>query len=572
MKNLLYKYFFISTILFVAGCIGLEPITLETRNDTPIYKPSGFSYERLKDGILYDFRGGIGEWWSSSEIKLMKRGSEMKITSNGAGPNYELFGRSFDPLDFRSAPVLRLRVKLDDKTEDLPDLRIDLKDVNDNQTNGSPVVNTIKKGDYAYYYFDFNHKFTQTYPSDAKVDQSAIAGIQMFINPGGEPYYGTFYIDEIYVMANKDGSGIVSTDIVIDDFNGDVGMWWPCKKEKVSVSKDDSLNALRVHINDGQWDCFGRVFGEVDITENPIIKITARAESNDPVKYTNIMARFIDVNENSTDLIDGQNMIEMEVGGAGYKDYYSVFKDDRENNLYSSQGDFDPKRVNRVIIFINMNRESNFTGDVIVKEVSFVQELPLEEEEKRGNLWGAKPGLEPEWPKGEVYSLIDDFNSVQGWKSTSSNLEIVNAQGIMELNCSKVGSGYEYVEKEIKPLDFYDSEYLKITARAAMIGQNENPAIRIDMVDNFGTVTNARPQEVTIERGTELDEYYIKLKNNFYQRNPEMKVVNAGSINKIRIYVEPGKKNYTGKVFIDKIEAVSIDQLPEEWFSKLKEL
>ena len=63
------------------------------------------------------------------------------------------------------------------------------------------------------------------------------------------------------------------------------------------------------------------------------------------------------------------------------------------------------------------------------------------------------------------------------------------------------------------------------------------------------------------------------ISDKFYSEAKAKNLIQRGSsINKIRIYVEPGKKNYTGKVFIDKIEAVSIDQLPEEWFSKLKEL
>ena len=211
--------------------------------------------------------------------------------------------------------LLEFRARVDGDIDEMPTLRMDLKDGSDIQTNASPCAVQMYRpspdttGGWVEYYFDFNHKFAQSYPTSAKVDKENISGLQFFFNPGMENWSGTIYIDEIYVMANKDGSGIVDRDIIIDDFSGDVGLWWPCKKEKVTVSKA-SPTALNVHINDGQWDCFGKIFGEVDVTNNPIIRIRAKATSESGMKATNIMARFIDVNENSTDLIDGLNMRE----------------------------------------------------------------------------------------------------------------------------------------------------------------------------------------------------------------------------------------------------------------------
>ena len=414
-----HVFAFLSISFLMLGCAGFEPAQLDTRKDAITYKDNGKGPEMQKEEALFDFKGSIGEWWSDSKYTISKSGNVMKVTAAGVGPNYAPFGVSFDEKSFANTPFLRVRMKLEEGITDYPTIRIDLKDSQDKQTNGSPASAVVDSAGYRYYYFDYYKKFKQTYPDNADVNVDAISGLQVFVNPGGKPWSGTFYIDEIFTTANPDGSGALPTEYVLDDFTGGVDLWWPCNAEKVSVGKEGG-DKLKVTIKDGQWDCFGKIFAEVDVTEMPIIRVRAKGLSDKGQSKTNIMARFIDANDNATDLIDGKNMRDFELGGSGFSDYYSLF----EGELYSSTGSFDPTRVNRIIIFINMNQEANFEGDIIVDQVAFVQKLPAAEEVKLNNKWGTPPAANPDWSVGKSAGIIDDFSSVANWSSEVKNISL----------------------------------------------------------------------------------------------------------------------------------------------------
>ena len=130
----------------------------------------------------------------------------------------------------------------------------------------------------------------------------------------------------------------------------------------------------------------------------------------------------------------------MEVGGADFAEYYSIFKTKYDDNLYSSQGEFDPTRVNRVIVFINMNREANFTGDVIVDEIAFVEELPRKVAGELGGLWGPKASMDPTWEVGEPYTVIDDCSSKDGWSNSSTNLQLELTDKTLIINSGVKGN------------------------------------------------------------------------------------------------------------------------------------
>lgn len=564
MKLKYLKYVGLFSLVSMYGCIGFEPVTIESRADRPIYKPSqGGGAEKLVDGVLYDFRGGVGEWWADSKISLSKQGNAMKVSSMGSGPSYEPFGVNFDPKDFTNTPVIRIKIKLDPKTKDFPDLRMDLKDINDMQTNGAPAVNKIVQGDgFVEYFYDLNHKFTQSWPSSAIVDQTKIAGMQFFFNPGGSPFYGTIYIEDIYVMANQNGSGIVDRNIVLDDFSngGSVGMWWPCKKEKVTVSMGDK--AMKVHFENGEWDCFGKIFGETDISENPVIRIKAKAVSNTPMKMTNVMARFIDVNENSTDLIDGENMSEFEIGSNDYGYFYSAFKTKYENNLYSSQGEFDPKRVNRVIIFFNMNKETQFTGDVLIQEVAFVADLPDKQKMARSP-WGASPSIDPKLP---VAQKLDNsaFAKPESWKATKGNVSVSASSDNKGVKFSgkNIGVALEELTASIVPFNLDSMIVIRVRAKAK---GNMNPVIRLDVVDDKGLQTNGRPQEFEVKNGADYTDYYINMSTNYYQRTPKYGIVNVKNSSQLKLYINYGmSKGFDGDIEIAEIQPITLGSAPDK--------
>lgn len=565
-KNLAYIVYSSIIGLFMFSCAGYEPAKLETNSDRAKYKISSVASIPLGDTVLYDFKGSVGEWWSDSKYTISKIGSAMKVKANGVGPSYEPFGVEFDELDFSQAPFLKVKIKIAEGTTDFPALRIDLKDDKGMQTNGAPASAILDSAGYKIYIYDYFKKFKQTYPDNADVNDKKITGIQAFVNPGGKAWKGTFFIDEIATTSNPDGSGKLPENYVLDDFTGAVDLWWPCKPEKVNVSKLGS-DKLKIHINDGQWDCFGKIFGEVDISETPIIRVRARAESETGMQKTNIMARFIDINENATDLIDGKNMRDFEIGGADFKEYYSVFRTDISDDLYSGTGDFDPTKVNRIIIFINMNQEANFTGDIIVDEVAFVKELPAEVNEVINNRWGPVPTPEPSWDKGAEAGLITDFSSISGWKSENNAVKVSQGNGSLKLDASVTGNEWASVVGTVKGSNLYANNYVKLKVKA---NGSIDPTLRFTFIDDKGLESNARPQEARISKDGQYAEYYLKLFNSSYQRTPSLKIVNMQNVQKIRIYINPGLGAYKGTIEIDEMTSMNVNDVPKDIVSSLK--
>ena len=568
MKTEIKQFVYSSLIgIFLSSCAGFEPAKLVTRTDKPYYKPSENAGIVLGDTTLFDFKGAIGDWWSDPKFTISKIGSAMKVKANGVGPAYEAFGIPIDQMDFSKAPFLKITMKVEEGTTSFPTLRIDLVDSKGIQTNASPASAVIDSAGYKIFIYDYFKKFKQTYPDNSDVNPKQIVAIQAFVNPGGKAWSGSFYIDDISTTSNPDGSGALPTNYVLDDFSGAVDLWWPCKPEKVSISKYDS-DKLKVHINDGQWDCFGKIFGEVDITETPIIRIRARAVTETGMTKSNIMARFIDVNENPTDLIDGKNMRDFEIGGADFKEYYSIFKTESSNDLQSSAGAFDPTRVNRVIFFVNMNQEANFTGDVIVDEVAFVKELPAEVGEVMNNKWGAVPGMSPEWTKGKSAGILSDFNSISNWSSESNGITLSQGTSSIKLISDVKGSDWASVIGSVDGLNLYDNNYVKIRVKS---NGSIDPTLRFTFLDNLGSESNARPQEIKVTSDGKYNEYYIKLFNSCYQRTPSLKVVNMQNVQKVRVYLSPDLGNFKGTIEIDEISYLNVNQVPKEIVSSLKD-
>lgn len=552
---------FVAALTFFAGCIGIEPIELKSTTDH-YYKPSDYQGIVLKDEVLFDFREGLDGWWCDKKYNMSLQGTALKVLVNGAGPKYAPFGVDLsEPMNFSNTPVIRVKLRMPE-AKALPVMRLDLRDANGNFTNAAPAATTVQVSeDYVEYFFDVNHKWKQSYPSNADVDSRQIDRLQFFINPGGEEFYGTIYIDEVYVMANKDGSGKVDQNIVLDDFTngGATDLWWPCKPEKVNVGMSEK--GMKVHFENGEWDCFGKIFGETDVTNNPVIRIKAKAESNTPMKMTNVMARFIDVNENSTDLIDGENMSEFVIGGDDYIYYYSAFKTKYENNLYSSQGDFDPTKVNRIIIFFNMNKESQFTGDVFVQEVAFVTDLPDKQKIARSP-WGAPPSIDPSLPIAKSFDN-SGYTNPSAWKSTKGDITIAagtEGKGV-KFSGKGIGVANEELTANVNPFNLDERIVIRVRAKAK---GNVAPKVRIDVADDKGQQTNGRPQEFVIENGSEFKDYYVNMSTNYYQRIPKYAIVNVKNSSQIKLYINYGlTKGFDGEVEISEIEPIALQSAPE---------
>ncbi len=158
--------------------------------------------------VVDDFSDEPSAWWvGSSKIALEKEADIdiLKITSDGAGANYETFGRAFERVDCNKSPIIRIRARAEKKAGDKnPKIRIALKDNNGYTSNEFDIVQEIDSSmNYKNYFFDCRGKFSQTYPDQHSVNANAIEGLVIFINSGGPAFYGKIYIEEIEVIDEK---------------------------------------------------------------------------------------------------------------------------------------------------------------------------------------------------------------------------------------------------------------------------------------------------------------------------------------------------------------------------------
>jgi hypothetical protein len=196
------------------GTLFIDEIVIVKESDIPakptVITPSKDSVTTITptatNAILVDdFGQGIDPWKSGSQdkIKLSKDGEMMKVDFIEAGPAFEAFGRGFEKIDFTKTPVVKIRIKA--QGEKPANLRIDIKDANGFTTNAKPVAIKIEAGtNFADYYYDFTDKFEQIFPNVQKVDPQGIVEMVAIVNPGGEAYTGTIYIDEIKVISLED--------------------------------------------------------------------------------------------------------------------------------------------------------------------------------------------------------------------------------------------------------------------------------------------------------------------------------------------------------------------------------
>ena len=556
MKLKLKNY---SWLLFAGliACKGIEPMKLSPSNNV-VYKPSNKTGILMKDTVVMDFSEGTGGWhtWMPGNYQFYSYNRNMLIDCNEAGgDSYPSINIKLPKSNFSQGSVFKVRMKAEGSTNPAA-VRLDFVDDKGIVANASAMTKWVAITDtFVDYTFDYTHAWSQGWPEAADVDVKNVEGIQLFVNPGmKETWTGRLVIDEVRVESPK------TDDIIIDQFDGMTNLWWPCKKEKVSLGRDPKgTNSLKVHIEDGQWDCFGKVFAPVDVSDHPIIRVKARAERADGTTgFTNVMARFIDVKEASTDLMDGDNMRPMAIGGSDFVDYYSVFIEDGDTALYSSMGEFDKTQVNRLIVFINMNKEANFTGDVYIDEIAFMKKLPAADGKKieQQGTFGEPPTPEKSWKEGSTKPAVI-INSIDN--KSKKFVATKNGSGL-SMKCTKAGLEWDLVEASIEPTNLYSKGYFKVVAKAT--GGDAN--LRIDIVDNRGIIGNSRPIEKLIKNG-EYQTYYYSMDINYYQRFPKMDIVNAKSIEKLQFYVNGGMENtFTGSIDIKSIEIVDIQEATKD--------
>lgn len=187
----------------------MEVITEQKMNElrgttsVPVDNSAAPPYPVVDGKMMIDDFSNDPAWWSASEKLVISRdGNALKIISNGAGPKYEVIGTGLKTVNLTKFPLLKARIKAVGAGADI---RIDVKDADGNTTNASPNVVKVQAGqDYTDFYFDFTGKFNQSWPDIKTVNPAQIVEMIVMFNPGGQPYTGTVFIDDIQLLPAAD--------------------------------------------------------------------------------------------------------------------------------------------------------------------------------------------------------------------------------------------------------------------------------------------------------------------------------------------------------------------------------
>lgn len=546
-------------IFILTGCAGFETITLNTEGGKSIYSTENaldkgnyqvnINTPKLTDGVFEDFSNELSGWWTFGDIiKYSREKNALRLDVNKPTAGYPQVGFTFPAQDFTGTPVLKIRMKATGSSS--PRVRVDLKDVNDMQTNAMPAMNDIELSeDYKDYYFDLNDKWRMSWPEAGIVDPRQIVGLVFFINPGDKPFQGTIFVDEIYVMANKDGSGQISREKVIDEFAGDINWWWGCDKEKVILSKQGT-SALKVQFDKGLWSCFGVSFeSPMNVFETPVIKVRARATTTGSMQSVDFIPQFTDV-ANKTNNKYQEEMVQKMIVGTDYMDYFFDFR----GKLEPKEGIFNPGEVNSLIVFVNTQGSSAFDGNIIVDEVTLVPSVPdyvhSQVRLSKGTF------IDASWPKGQDAISASAFFNPESWKA-GDKLSLSVQKTEVKISASGAGPDWESVLWETPEFNMITKPVIKIRVKA---DGNLSPYLRIVLTDNFGNSANGRPAEKIIEAGKDYTDYYFDFTGRFEQRFPEIKNINPGAIRKLTMYINGGSDPYSGSLTISEIQLISITE------------
>ncbi|MFO7869631.1 MAG: hypothetical protein R6U95_10075, partial [Bacteroidales bacterium] len=155
-------------------------------------------------------------------------------------------------------------------------------------------------------------------------------------------------------------------------------------------------------------------------------------------------------------------------------------------------------------------------------------------------------------------NLLENLNwwSLQG-------IEFEQTDDAVVFEFDNIGPSYTPFGADLPLLDFEKEDVvIKITARAESKG-GDVPVLSMQLDDSEGVQANGRRPEARIGNTDEYTDYYFDCSDIWIQTYPDKKDVNASIINKVLFFVNPGNTGYTGKIFIQDIQALPIDSIQE---------
>jgi len=149
-------------------------------------------------GLVEDFDDNILStgWTGSGFYTLSESNQELNVQVNTLPSNsYNVFTYELpSTLDLSSNPYLTIKVKASSNIR----LRIDLEDADGRATNSNALNPQITGNNtYQTITYNFTGRFSQTWPTTASVNAAQIERLIFFVNPGGNAFNGTFYLDDL---------------------------------------------------------------------------------------------------------------------------------------------------------------------------------------------------------------------------------------------------------------------------------------------------------------------------------------------------------------------------------------
>lgn len=165
-----------------------------------------------------------------------------------------------------------------------------------------------------------------------------------------------------------------------------------------------------------------------------------------------------------------------------------------------------------------------------------------------------------EYNKGMLF----DFKApLYKWWVANSKLAIEKVGDTMKVSLRDCGRLYECWGTELDAiLDFSKSPVLKVSMR--MESMRLAPAVGISLKDMDGYDTNLDRPTQRVRKSDNFVDYYYNFKGKWKQIWPDRRDVNPATISEILFFVNPGQMNWTGTLYIDDIEVITLDEMPSE--------
>lgn len=367
------SYIFLFLAAFSA-CTVEQPV-LDDSSQIAVEEPPEMGTPILlaNKGILEDFSGEIWSWWvGNDQLALSRKGDTLKVVAKNVGPKYTPFGKEFNLVDMKEAPVLKVRMRAEGTTPPL--VGISLKDVNAYDTNADRPKAKVKiSSEYTDYYFNYNEKWKQGWPNVAKVDETMIREIMFFINPGGAEWTGTLYVDGIVAIKESDMPKVeVTAGGYIDDFSEEIYSWSSSSDKIALERKNDILNITCTETGPGYENILKPIDPINMAGDYHVFRVKARAEGAAPdLRITLKDKKGYDSNGDPV-------VMKIEVSDT-FKNYYYNFKDKWRQSWPDAQM-VNPESIQEVLMMINAGgNPTPYTGKIYIDEIEVITEQKMEE-------------------------------------------------------------------------------------------------------------------------------------------------------------------------------------------------